>query len=152
MFRLMMAMAFATAISIGAVSAQTFTFTATTSSESQVGGVGPDGTPFWGVHSTGSSETTYADGKTAQSTFECVGMSQPPRDAIFMFHSVCTVKAEDGEFAATSGCNIIDADAGESSCVGGMYGQTGAYKGRRGTFTNHIKDGQPSTGTGQWLE
>ena len=62
-------------------------------------------------------------------------MSQPPHDSIFMSHSACNVTAEDGNFSAIMGCNILDLESREASCVGGLYGETGAYEGRRGLFS-----------------
>jgi hypothetical protein len=129
--------------------AETFTF------ESQmdgppmsVGGARPDGSSYGGSYFTGTSQgITSAGGKT-KSKYACVSMTTPPTDSIFKMHSICDVTTAEGDYTAVFGCDILAAT--EVSCVGGIYGKTGVYKGRRGSITNHGK-GPKSSGTGQWI-
>ena len=104
-----------------------------------------------GAYWTGASTVTMADGSVNESTFTCVSTSQPPRDSIFMVHGVCDGTGADGDYTVYSGCNIMDPEAGEMSCVGGLIGKSGNYAGRRGVLTIHSKGGA-SAGTGQWFE
>lgn len=151
MTKIVIAAICAASFALTAASAETFTFKSSNGDETVVGGVGADGVRFGGAYWTGSGVSTSQAGKKVKYTYKCVSMSQPPRDSIFMSHSACNVAAEDGNFSAVMGCNILNAETREASCVGGMYGETGAYEGRRGSMTNHGKDGK-SSGTGQWLE
>ena len=109
--------------------------------------IGADGKPAGASAFSGAGETTYASGRKAKYTFKCISMSQPPQDRIFMSHMVCDVMAPDGNFSAVFGCNIVGEQ--DNSCVGGVYGKTGAYVGKRGTVTS-LSKGVKSTGTGQW--
>ena len=129
--------------------AQMFTFESTNDEMTEVGAVGPDGTPFGGSYWTGNGETTWADGKKSKYSYKCVSVSQPPRDSTFHMLGSCDVTAPDGTFSVATGCNWLDAERSGAGCVGGLVGKTGAYEGRRGAITNHASDGK-SKGTGQW--
>ena len=139
----------ATCLCAGAL-AQTFTFVSTSETPTTVGATTPQGS-VRGSYWTGSSTVTYADGTTTESTFTCVSTTQPPRDSIFMMHGVCDGTGADGDYTAYTGCNVLDEEAGEMSCVGGLIGKTGDLAGRRGVLTIHGQ-GDASSGTGQWFE
>ncbi|HAE27385.1 MULTISPECIES: hypothetical protein [Hyphomonas] len=134
----------------GGALAQTFTFQSTSEEPTTVGATTPEGSVA-GAYWTGASTVTMADGSVNESTFTCVSTSQPPRDSIFMVHGVCDGTGADGDYTVYSGCNIMDPEAGEMSCVGGLIGKSGNYAGRRGVLTIHSKGGA-SAGTGQWFE
>ena len=134
----------------GGALAQTFTFQSTSEEPTTVGATTPEGSVA-GAYWTGASTVTMADGSVNESTFTCVSTSQPPRDSIFMVHGVCDGTGADGDYTVYSGCNIMDPEAGEMSCVGGLIGKSGNYAGRRGVLTIHSKGGA-SVGTGQWFE
>jgi len=129
--------------------ADTFVFTSKTSSQLQLGSDGTGPNPYSGAYLTGTTKTTFADGSTKAAKFTCVSMTQPPSGKIFDLHMLCDATDSDGTYSATMGCNIIDAATANFSCIGGLYGKTGAYKGRGGTLTNHAV-GDSATGTGQW--
>ena len=134
----------------GGALAQTFTFQSTSEEPTTVGATTPEGSVA-GAYWTGASTVTMADGSVNERTFTCVSTSQPPRDSIFMVHGVCDGTGADGDYTVYSGCNIMDPEAGEMSCVGGLIGKSGNYAGRRGVLTIHSKGGA-SAGTGQWFE
>ena len=134
----------------GGALAQTFTFQSTSEEPTTVGATTPEGSVA-GAYWTGASTVTMADGSVNESTFTCVSTSQPPRDSIFMVRGVCDGTGADGDYTVYSGCNIMDPEAGEMSCVGGLIGKSGNYAGRRGVLTIHSKGGA-SAGTGQWFE
>lgn len=142
--------AFAIATSAGA-NAEMFTFASTNDEMTEVGAMGPDGTPFGGSFWTGKGKTTQADGSKSDYTYTCVSVSQPPRDSTFQTLGSCDVTASDGTFSVAMGCNWLDAERTGLGCVGGLMGKTGAYEGRRGAITNHASGGK-SKGTGQWYE
>ena len=129
----------------------TFTFNSTSNAPTMVGGNGTNKVPYSGMHWTGSSVGKTSTGQTTKTTFGCVMMTQPPRDSLFEFHMLCDVTASDGTYSAAMGCQFIDQATQEASCIGGLYGTSGAYAGRRGTITNHGK-GSASSGTGQWFQ
>jgi len=145
-----MAFGAASAVLCGGAWAQTFTFVSTSEAPVTLGATTPEGSVA-GAYWTGASTATQADGTVNKSTFTCVSTSQPPRDSIFMVHGVCDGTGAEGDYTVYSGCNIMDADAGEMSCVGGLIGKSGEYEGRRGVLTIHSKGGD-SVGTGQWFE
>ncbi len=130
---------------------ETFTFTTTTEEPTTVGGPVPGGGAVGGAFWTATSEVTFADGRKSTNTSTCISMIQPPRDAIFMTHSVCDGTGPDGNFTVISGCNWLNEERTENSCVGGLIGRSGRYEGRRGSVTIHGKDNGAS-GTGQWFE
>jgi hypothetical protein len=130
-------------------SAQTFTYQSQGDPPTNVGMVGPNGSPVMGSYLTGNGATTWADGATSKYTYKCVSTTQPPNNTIYMMHMICDAVAADGTFSVTFGCNMLDAKAPEVACVGGLYGKTGRYANRRGTITNYRK-GDVSSGTGQW--
>ena len=129
---------------------QTFTFTSKSGTLNGLGGDGKYGVPYTGWHWTGTSTGETGDGQKTSSTFSCVMMTQPPSDSLFPMHMLCDVKAGDGAYSTTMGCQFVNPATMEASCIGGLYGTGGAYAGRRGSITNHVKSGV-STGTGQWF-
>jgi hypothetical protein len=129
--------------------AQSFTFESSGPPETNVGGTAPDGSAFGGSWLTGSGNTSWADGAKSKYDYKCVAMTQPPRDTIFHSHMICDVMANDGNFAATFGCNPVARDGSTMGCVGGLMGKTGRYAGKRGAVTN-FRNGDKSSGTGQW--
>ena len=134
----------------GGALAQTFTFESTSEEPTTLGASTPEGSVA-GAYWTGAYTVTQADGTVSNSTFTCVSTSQPPRDSIFMVHGVCDGTGPEGDYTVYSGCNILNPEAGEMSCVGGLIGKSGDYEGRRGVLTIHSKGGA-SVGTGQWFE
>ncbi len=129
----------------------TFTFSSTSNAPTMLGGNGKNGVPYSGMHWTGNSTGKTSTGATTKTSFSCVMMTQPPRDSLFESHMLCDVTAPDGEYSATMGCQFINQATNEASCIGGLYGTSGAYAGRRGTITTHAK-GSASSGTGQWFQ
>lgn len=130
-----------------AASGQSFTYTSSATPPSMVvGGVAPDGKPFGAQAFSGTSETMM-EGKTIKNSFKCVTMTQPANDQVFNYHMMCDVAAPDGTFTSAWGCSVLGPQ--ESSCIGRMLGQTGAYAKRGGSVTGHSK-GTMSSGTGQW--
>ena len=132
-----------------AAQAQTVTFQTTQTSVVNTGAPVPGGAPIAGVYQTGTQVITSADGKKVTETFTCIGTTQPPRDAVFQFSSVCDSTGPNGDTSSVWGCNFVSMERNEISCVGGVIGKTGAYTGRRGTMTYHGVNGSGS-GTGQW--
>ena len=139
----MMLMGFSTA------QAETFTYMSKTDNTTIVGGVGPDGGDYVGTYSTGSGTSTSSDGKVAKSTSTCVSMKQPANSNIFASHVACDVTSADFTFSVVYGCNPLNKEATEMSCVGGLTGKSGKYEGKYGSITFHGKGGVGS-GTGQW--
>ena len=129
----------------------TFTFTSTSNAPTMLGGNGKNGVPYSGQHWTGSSTGKTSTGATTKTSFSCVMMTQPPTDSLFQAHMLCDITASDGGYSATMGCQFIDVAKGEASCIGGLFGTSGAYAGRRGSITNHGV-GSASSGTGQWYK
>jgi hypothetical protein len=127
----------------------TFVFTSKTDSRVLVGSDGTGQNPYSGSYITGMTKATFANSSTKAAKFTCVSMIQPPNGKIFDLHMLCDATDSDGAYSATMGCTIIDAAAANFSCIGGLYGKSGAYNGRRGTLTNHAV-GDTATGTGQW--
>ena len=136
-------------LGVGTANAQSFTFEGKNDAATVVGGVGPKGEGAIGTFGTGKSEATYADGSKMKSTSTCVSMTQPANAHIFDVHVVCDVEGADATFMVIAGCTMINAEAKELSCVGGMAGKTGDLDGRRGTVSWHAK-GNATKGTGQW--
>jgi hypothetical protein len=136
-------------VTASGVSAQTFTYQSQGDPPTSVGMVAPNGSAVMGSYMTGSGATTWADGAKSTYTYKCISTTQPPNNTIYTMHMICDAAAADGNFSVTFGCNLIDAKAPEVACVGGLYGKSGRYAGRRGTITNHRK-GDVSGGTGQW--
>lgn len=130
--------------------AETFTFMSQADAPAMlITMMGADGKPATAAAFPGSGETTYASGRKTKYSFKCISMTQPPHDRIFMSHMVCDVTVTDGTFSAVFGCNAMSDQ--ENSCVGGLYGKTGAYSGKRGNVASHAKSNK-TTGTGQWHE
>ncbi|OAO03087.1 hypothetical protein A8B75_00760 [Sphingomonadales bacterium EhC05] len=109
-----------------------------------------EGSPYVGSYLSGTNMVRYSNGKTTSSRYSCVSMSQPPKDQIFDLHMICDGTDKEGSWSATMGCTIIDAAKDEMSCIGALYGKSGAYAGRRGSLTNH-GIGNDASGTGQWF-
>ena len=136
-------------LSATAAQAQTFTHTSNQTKAVSTGGVAPDGTPFGGLYQTGTQVITMADGKKVTETYTCIGMTQPPRNSIFQFSTICDATGPNGDTASVWGCNTVNRERNEVSCVGGVYGKSGSYAKRRGTVTWYGVNGSGS-GTGQW--
>lgn len=129
--------------------AETFTFSAQEAAGAvATGTTGPDGRVIQGRYWTGSSDVTWANGKKTTEKFTCISNTQPPNDAIFMFHGTCDSSGPDGSYTSVWGCNVIDAAKMTTACVGGLYGKTGKYANKGGTMTYHGV-GPKGTGTGQ---
>jgi len=139
----------ALSLTAAAAQAQTYTFQSTQTKMVATGGTEPDGTPFGGSFQTGTKVVTMAGGKSVSETWTCIGVTQPPRDSVFHMNAVCDSTGPSGDAATVWGCNFINRERTEISCVGGIYGKTGAYAGKRGTVTFHGVNGTGS-GTGQW--
>lgn len=129
--------------------ADTFVFASKSSSRVLLGSDGTGPNPYSGAYLTGTTKATMADGSTRTANYTCISMTQPPSGKIFDLHMLCDATDSDGTYSAVMGCTIIDAATANFSCIGGLYGKTGAYKGRGGTLTNHAI-GDSATGTGQW--
>jgi hypothetical protein len=127
-----------------------FTFESTSEAPVSVGGISPTGARYGGNYLTGTSKAKYENGKMTTSKYTCISMTQPPTDAIFKVHMMCDVDEAGNTFTAVMGCQFLKADGSEMSCIGGMQGKTGAYKGRSGSMTNH-STGSKASGTGQWF-
>ena len=140
------------ALSLGATAAQaqTFTFQATQTKAVSTGAAAPDGSMIGGLYSTGSQVITMADGKRVTESYTCIGSTQPPRDAVFQFSTVCDSTGPSGDTSSVWGCNFVNRERTEVSCVGGLIGRTGSYAGKRGTVTWHGVNGN-GPGTGQWI-
>jgi hypothetical protein len=136
-------------LSAGAAQAQTFTFQATQTSAVQTGTAFPDGGSIGGVYSTGTQVVTMADGTKVTETYSCIGTTQPPRDSVFQFSTVCNSTGPNGTTSSVWGCNYVNRERNEVGCVGGIYGKSGAYAGKRGSMTFHGVNGT-GPGTGQW--
>jgi len=132
-----------------AAQAQTFTFQATQTKAVTTGTTAPDGSNFGGLYQTGTQVVTTADGKKTNENWTCIGSTQPPRDAVFHFSTVCDSSGSSGDASSVWGCNFINRERTEVACVGGIYGRSGSYAGKRGTMTWHGVNGSGS-GTGQW--
>lgn len=129
--------------------AETFTFQTEASNQVGVGNDGTRSVPYFAGYVVGTSQTTFADGTKRAGNYTCVSMSQTPTDKLFDVHMLCDVTDSQGSYSAALGCTVIDAATTNWSCIGGLYGNTGAYEGRRGSVTNHSVAGA-ATGTGQW--
>ncbi len=140
----------ALSLSVTAAQAQTFTFQAIQAKAVQTGAAVPGGTPVAGVMSTGTQHVTMADGKKVTETYTCIGSTQPPRDSVFQFSTVCDSTGPSGDASSVWGCNWVKPESNEVSCVGGLIGKSGSYAGRRGTLTFHGVNGS-GPGTGQWI-
>jgi hypothetical protein len=139
----------ALSLSASAAQAQSFTFHATQTKAVTTGAPAPGGGAFAGVMSNGSQVVTLADGKKVTESYTCIGTTQPPRDSVFQFSTVCDSTGPNGDTSSVWGCNFISAERNEVSCVGGLVGKSGSYAGRRGTVTFHGTAGS-GPGTGQW--
>lgn len=116
-------------------------------SPTAVGMQGPNGQMVGATASTGTSTLKWDDGKTTTETYTCIGMTQPQNDSIFATHTMCDASGPTGTYTALFGCQPA-ADGGQG-CVGGLYGKTGKYAGKRGQITWAGKVGK-GTGTAQW--
>ena len=147
--KLIFAAAVAALSTTGAL-AQNYTYVAQNGKTVATGGIAPDGTPFGGQFLTGSQTVTAAGGKMVTESYTCIGTTQPPRDSVFMFNSICDATGPNGDYSVVWGCNFLNRERTNLSCVGGLVGKTGSYASRRGTVTYHGVDGKGS-GTGQWI-
>lgn len=138
-------------LGFGTAHAGHFSFEAKNSDLTVIGGTGPSGTGYVGTHSSGTVKTIKADGSEVDGTWECVSMASPINSKIFDTHMACTVKNSDGNFTLIQGCQMMNEDGSESSCVGGLQGKTGAYKGKDGNFSQYGK-GDKVSGSGQWFK
>ena len=123
----------------------TFTFKTTNGPVTMLGGADT----WQGASYSGTSWTTWPDGKKTESTFSCVSTSNAPNDHIFRSTTVCDAKSAEGNFTMIWGCNPADKDMTMMGCVGAIEGQTGTYAGRRGAAT-YMGDMKGGSGTGQW--
>ena len=139
------------ALGVSSANAQTFHFESKNDTPVMVGGLGPDGGNYVGSYVTGSGVTTNADSSKLKATTKCVSMMQPPNGNIFAVHVACDVKREGAEYGIAAGCNFMNKEKTETSCVGGLKGKAGELEVRTGSITWHTKDGI-SKGTGQWHE
>ncbi|MFK7841503.1 MAG: hypothetical protein AB8B54_04490 [Sphingorhabdus sp.] len=145
------AMLFATASVQAQPAADNFTFQSSSNPATVVGSDGTGPNPYTGTFLTGTIQTAFESGETRNGTFSCVSMTQPPNGKLFDMHMLCDGTDKQGTYSATFGCTIINAATENFSCVGGLYGKSGAYAGRGGTATNHSLGGKAS-GTGQWYK
>ncbi len=129
--------------------AQTFTFDAVANTPTTVGTTGPDGVPVAGSYWTGTTNTSWADGKKSTETYACISTTQPPNNAIFHMHAICDASSPSGAYTSVWGCNFQDKERTMMGCVGGLYGKTGMYAGKGGgiTYAGKVAGG---SGTGQW--
>ena len=116
----------------------------------------PGGGVMGSVWVSGSSKTKYSKGEKATNTFVCASNTNPPSE-LFHQQTFCDVADNDNDtFSIFGGCNFLNAERTESTCVGGLIGKTGAYAGRGGSITWHgkISDGATveATGAGVWNE
>src|SRR5579863_3976948 len=133
--------------------AETFMFSGATTAVNGVTVKTPRGATIGGGYSEGRGTTTYAGGKTVDSSSRCLGWSGPPGD-IFS-HVVCTVSDPTGTAEVSARCLPDVKIATEQSCTGGIWGTGGAVAGRTGTLTWHSKaapDGKTGAynGVGQY--
>jgi hypothetical protein len=122
----------------------TMTFTSTNGPATMVGNG-----QYAGWYYSGTSVTTWADGKKTNSNFTCVATTNPPSDRIFDVTTVCDATGAEGNFSMVWGCNALNPEKTANGCVGGFDGKSGMYAGKRGagTFSGTMTGG---TGTGQW--
>jgi len=139
------------ALGFGSANAKTFNFETKSDSPVVVGGVGPDGGSYVGSYITSNGVTTNADGSKLKPTSKCVSMMQPPNGNIFAVHVACDVTRKGAVYTIAAGCNFMNKEKTETSCVGGLKGKAGELEGRTGSITWHTKGGI-SKGTGQWHE
>lgn len=137
------------ALAAGSAQAQTFTFSSAANTPTTVGTMGPDGVPIAGSHWTGTTTTTWADGKKTSDTYACISTTQPPNDAIFDMHAICDATGAAGDYTSVWGCNFQDKERTQIGCVGGLYGKTGMFAKKGGGIT-YMGKVAAGTGTGQW--
>ncbi len=129
--------------------ADTFTFTSEATSEVSIGSEGTGPNPYSAAYFTGNFTTALANGSSAKGTYICIAMTQPPAGKLFDMHMLCDGTDNRGTYSLTMGCTVINAKNSNWSCIGGMYGKSGGYAGKRGSLTNYTVNGK-ATGTGQW--
>ena len=139
------------ALGFGSANAQTFNFESKNDTPVVVGGIGADGGSYVGSYVTGSGVSTNADGSKLKPTSKCVSMMQPPNGNIFAVHVACDATRKAAVYSVAGGCNFMNKEKTEISCVGGLKGKAGELEGRTGSITWHTKGGI-SMGTGQWHE
>ena len=136
-------------MSAATASAQNFSFEAKRTDITRLGGVGPQGDLYTGAHWSGTYTATFDGEKPQKGTFECAATAQPP--SLFRLHTACTMTQEDGSFTSAWGCNPLNKDGSEMSCVGSLHGRSGRFENLRGGASNHVK-GAVSDGVGQFFE
>lgn len=130
---------------------QTFVFEAKANTPTNVGTMGPDGVPIAGAYWTGSTTTTWTDGKKTNENYACVSTTQPPNAAIFHMHAICDATSPAGNYTSVWGCNFRDKERTLMGCVGGLYGKTGMFAGKGGGI-NYMGMVGGGSGTGQWTK
>lgn len=136
-------------MSTGAAQAQNFTFESVANAPTTVGGPDMRGNSVVGSTWTGTSTTTWADGRKSVDRYTCVMVSQPVNDKIFDAHGVCDGTGADGTYSSIWGCQLTAKDGRSTACWGGLVGRTGKYSGRGGTMTFMGTNGTGG-GTGTW--
>jgi hypothetical protein len=132
-----------------AAQAQNFTFDAMANAPVTVGGPDYSGAPVVGVYWTGTTTTTWPDGKRTTEKYTCISTTQPRNDKIFDTHAVCDSSGPDGTFSSVWGCQFTSKDMQSMGCLGGLNGRTGRFAGMGGTITFMGRGGNGS-GTGTW--
>ena len=140
---------FATANVQAQPATDSFTFTTKSGQPTVLGGNASVGNDYTGMYFNGTHQTSFADGQKRSGTFTCVAMTQPPNVKLFDMHMLCDATDSKGKYSVVLGCTTIDTATQHNSCIGGLYGKSGAYAGRRGRLTNY-QLGEGATGTGQW--
>jgi hypothetical protein len=138
-------------LGFGSANAQTLNYEVNNDTTVRVGGVGTDGGSYVGSYLTSNAVTTNADGSKLKSTSKCVSMMQPPNGSIFAVHLACDVTRKAAVYSVAAGCNFMNKENTEISCVGRLKGKAGELEGRTGSVTWHSKGGI-AKGTGQWHE
>ncbi len=137
------------ALGAGTAQAQNFTFDATANPATTVGGPGMNGTIAAATYWTGTTTTTWADGKKSTDKYTCISMTQTSNNKVFDMHTMCDATGADGTYSSVWGCQFTSKDMQNTGCVGGLTGRTGKYAGRGGTITFMGRSGNGS-GTGTW--
>lgn len=127
--------------------AQNFSFDAKRNEITPLGGIGPEGALYTGASYSGTYTAKFDGEKPTKGTYKCVVTSQPP--GLFQSHTACTMKQSDGSFTSAWGCNALNAEGTEMTCVGGLFGRSGRFEGLRGGAANHVK-GADSEGVGHF--
>ena len=130
-------------------SAQSFSFKADRDDITTLGGIGPGGSQYVGAHYKGTYTSTFEGEATKNGTFECTMTSQPP--GLFDTHAACTMVQDDGSFTSAWGCNALNAENTDMSCVAGLYGRSGRFENMVGSAAGRTT-GDKSHGVGLWYK